>query len=92
MSIDINNTDFDFFATDTDKQRAVLEDPLVARFRKALTETVDEVSESGAVIKTQRPVEEAQYQLIKSCNMHISCILNIQNRKKLFYQKFREKF
>jgi len=45
---------------------AVLEDPLVARFRKALTETVDEVSESGAVIKTQRPVEEAQYQLIKN--------------------------
>ena len=58
-------------ASSTDPEQAkrlvaVLEDPLVARFRKALTETVDEVSESGAIIKVPRPVEETQYNLIKN--------------------------
>jgi hypothetical protein len=64
---DINNR-ITSTATDPEQAKrlvAILEDPMVAQFRKGLTETVEEISENGAVIKTQRPIAETNYQQIK---------------------------
>lgn len=66
----LNNINNRITSTATDPEQAkrlvsILEDPMVARFRKGLTETVEEVGENGAVIKTQRPIAETNYQQIK---------------------------